>query len=65
MADCTCVSCPDCGGTGSIWLDFQGRYLGSHRCDDLDELEPCDSCGGSGVSETCQSCADDCDRDSE
>lgn len=53
---CRCVPCGDCGGTGNVWFDFRGRYLGNHRSDDLDDLEPCDSCGGSGITETCDRC---------
>ena len=53
---CECVSCPDCGGSGTIWFDLAGRYLGNHRCDDLDVLETCEECGGSGVSEVCYEC---------
>ena len=53
---CECISCPDCGGSGSVWVSFSGEYLGTRRCDDLDELECCDSCGGSGVSWTCAEC---------
>lgn len=53
---CRCVNCHDCNGSGSIWLDFRGRYLGSSRCDDLDELEICESCGGCGIVETCSRC---------
>jgi len=55
---CECVLCAACDGSGSIWVDFGGRYLGNRRCDDLDQLEPCGGCGGSGVSETCPECAD-------
>lgn len=49
---CTCVSCPDCGGSGSYYVDHRGHYLGAHRSDDLDEHEYCENCGGSGVVET-------------
>jgi hypothetical protein len=52
---CRCVRCGDCGGTGSIWVDHRGRYLGSHRSDDLDEMEPCDQCSG-GIVEVCDRC---------
>ena len=55
---CTCVRCDDCGGSGSVWLDFRGRYLGNQRCDDLDELEYCDNCGGTGIVEVCWFCRD-------
>lgn len=56
---CECVRCGACDGTGSIWLDFAGRYLGNHRCDDLDVLEHCEECGGSGISETCYQCSEE------
>src|SRR5579872_2401108 len=43
---CECVSCSACGGTGTVWFSFPGpdrggKYLGNHRCDDLDELDTC------------------------
>lgn len=56
MSDCTCVSCDECGGSGSVWFSFNHKYLGKHRCDDLDELETCESCGGSGIEEMCDHC---------
>ena len=59
---CTCVRCGDCNGSGSVWLDFQGNYLGNQRCDDLDELEYCENCGGTGVVEVCEHCHDAEDR---
>ena len=55
---CRCTSCGSCGGTGNVWFDLAGRYLGKGRCDNLDVLETCEDCGGSGVSETCDECAD-------
>lgn len=59
MSDvCKCVSCSACGGTGSIWVDFRGRYLGNYRSDDLDEMDICDECGGSGTAEVCDHCMD-------
>jgi hypothetical protein len=53
---CRCVQCSYCNGSGHLWFDLGGRYLGNHRSDDLDNLEPCDSCGGSGIIETCDRC---------
>lgn len=57
---CQCVRCSECRGTGNVWFSFpgpgRGRYLGSSRCDDLDEMETCDDCGGSGIVETCDRC---------
>ena len=60
---CECVSCSSCGGTGNVWFAFPGpdrggEYLGSHRSDDLDEMETCMECGGSGTIETCYECQD-------
>lgn len=53
---CTCVICPDCNGTGSAWWSFgHKKYLGKHRWDDLDELEPCENCHN-GVIESCDRC---------
>lgn len=54
---CTCVVCPECGGTGNVWWSFSGKYLGRFRLDDLDVLEPCEECGGSGIIEMCDYCA--------
>ena len=60
---CTCVRCGECNGSGNVWFTF-GRalyggheYLGSRRCDDLDEMETCDECNGSGITEECDRCA--------
>lgn len=61
MAECACVGCSMCDGTGTVWFDFAGRYFGNRRCDDLDVLEPCEDCGGTGVAETCDSCQYDRD----
>ena len=67
---CECVSCPDCGGTGTVWFSFPGpdmggEYLGNHRCDDLDELDTCPRCGGRGITECCYECQEDMDDDFE
>lgn len=51
MANCTCVPCGSCNGTGNVWFTFDGKYLGNHRSDDLDNLERCDDCEGSGIAE--------------
>lgn len=62
-AKCTCVSCGECGGSGTVWFAFGGKeYLGNGRRDDLDEMETCEECGGSGLSEKCERCYD---RDEE
>ena len=53
---CCCVRCGDCNGSGTVWFDWRGQYLGNSRCDDLDELEHCEQCGGSGITETCDRC---------
>lgn len=58
---CKCVPCADCGGSGRVWFAFPGpdrggRYLGNHRCDDLDEMDGCHGCEGSGIVETCEHC---------
>lgn len=64
---CHCVSCGECRGSGNIWLDFKGRYLGNSRCDDLDEMETCDGCGGRGIVERCDRCQllEDMDHDDD
>lgn len=56
MSECTCISCDECGGTGNVWVSFTGKYLGNHRCDDLDDLQTCESCGGTGIDEVCDHC---------
>ena len=53
---CKCVSCPECGGTGNVWVSFNGKYLGKCRCDDFDELEMCEECNGTGIIEMCDEC---------
>ena len=60
---CQCVSCPECGGSGTVWFAFPGpdrggEYLGNHRSDDLDEMEMCPHCGGRGIVEACDRCAE-------
>ena len=66
---CTCVSCGECRGSGRVWFSFGspvyggGQYLGSGRCDDLDEMETCEECGGSGITEMCERCQDLRDAD--
>lgn len=56
---CTCVPCSLCDGTGNIWVDGDGRYLGMHRCDDMAEMEPCPACRGRGIEELCEKCANE------
>lgn len=58
MADytCTCTPCSECRGSGSVWYDLTGRYLGARRSDDLDTLDTCDECGGSGITDECDKC---------
>lgn len=53
---CTCVSCGECAGSGSVWFSFSGQYLGNNRSDDLDDLRTCDECNGSGICEVCDLC---------
>jgi hypothetical protein len=66
MSDrCECVSCGACGGSGTVWFDFRGRYLGNHRCDDLDDMDTCEECGGSGIVETCAYCQEMEERDEQ
>lgn len=62
---CECVSCPECGGSGSVWFSFSGKYIGRNRHDDLDELETCHKCDGSGLSELCDECRDAIEREKE
>jgi hypothetical protein len=62
---CTCVRCDACRGSGTIWFDFRGRYLGNSRCDDLDEMESCEECRGSGITETCDHCSDMADLEAD
>lgn len=65
---CECVSCGECGGTGTVWFSFHGpdrggKYLGNHRCDDLDETDSCPECGGSGITEACYECTESAEED--
>ncbi len=63
---CTCEYCPTCNGTGNVWYDFAGRYLGNSRCDDLDSMESCDECRG-GITDVCERCQmlEDLDHDED
>jgi len=56
---CTCITCPECNGTGIVWFAFDGEYLGSSRCDDMDDFEICMECQGSGIAEMCKQCQAD------
>lgn len=65
---CECVSCAECGGSGNVWYAFPGpnmggRYLGNHRCDDLDDMDTCPNCDGRGIVEVCYECQDQYDED--
>lgn len=60
---CKCVSCHECKGSGSAYYAFPrsdrgGRYLGSSRWDDLDEMDTCETCAGSGITEKCDRCGE-------
>jgi len=35
---------------------MDGTYLGSRRCDDLDEMETCEECRGTGIDIVCDHC---------
>ena len=52
---CACVRCTACNGSGTIYFDLRGRYVGKSRMDDLDDMEPCDMCKG-GIAEECDRC---------
>jgi hypothetical protein len=65
LAMCKCVSCGECGGSGTVWRSFSGKYLGNNRCDDLDDLEQCEDCGGSGLTEMCDECRDKMQEEQE
>lgn len=54
---CRCVACDECRGSGTVWLDVRGAYLGASRCDDLDDPTGCDECDGTGVIDECYACA--------
>ena len=60
---CKCITCSECGGSGHIWISFSGKYLGQHRCDDLDEMDTCPECGGSGITEMCDECREAFDEE--
>ena len=57
--ECECVRCPECNGTGDIWVSFTGEYLGRYRLDDLDELETCPVCDGRGLYYLCDKCREE------
>ncbi len=58
MNKCTCEPCPECDGSGIVWVSFAGKYLGTSRCDDLDECIDCMYCDGLGTSDCCDYCVD-------
>ena len=60
---CKCITCPECDGSGSIWISFSGKYMGKYRCDDLDEMDTCPECGGSGIAELCDECREAFDEE--
>lgn len=63
---CECVRCAECRGSGTVWFSFGGKtYLGSGRCDDLDEMETCGECSGSGIVEVCDHCYDRYEQEME
>lgn len=53
---CNCVPCKECGGTGDVFLSYDGEYLGNARSDDMDEIETCPECEGSGFEYFCEEC---------
>jgi len=53
---CECITCHECDGSGSIWISYSGKYMGKHRCDDLDEMDTCGECGGEGITSMCLKC---------
>lgn len=53
MSNCTYSPCPECGGTGGVWISFNGEHIGRYRIDDLDELDVCPECNGSGIFQEC------------
>lgn len=52
---CECVSCGDCGGSGTMWLDMAGHVV-TCMVDDTDSPESCDMCSN-GTVEECERCA--------
>jgi len=58
MDKCICVTCGACDGTGHIYVDMRGRYIGRHASDDMDEMVSCPACDGSGITEECDYCLD-------
>jgi RecJ-like exonuclease len=55
---CECEQCPVCKGSGHVWFDIGGHYLGRNRCDDLDTMGTCDECYGRGMIEYCDRCSE-------
>jgi hypothetical protein len=62
---CTCVSCFECCGTGTVWFSFNGDYLGYYRCDDMDDMQICPECEGSGITEMCAHCEDRLEQEAD
>lgn len=56
IGTCSCTPCRECKGTGSVFISFDGQYIGSHRWDDMDEMITCEECYGSGIETTCDYC---------
>jgi hypothetical protein len=58
VSACRCHLCSACEGTGTVFVDWRGRFVAVHASDDLDERETCQQCRGSGVEVLCDACAD-------
>jgi ssDNA-binding Zn-finger/Zn-ribbon topoisomerase 1 len=62
---CECVFCPECNGTGNVWFNYHGKYLGKRRFDDMDELETCPNCNGKGIIQYCNHFINDYEKTEE
>ena len=51
---CECIPCPECNGSGYIWVS--GDRSGPERFDDDGDFESCPLCGGDGLYFYCLKC---------
>ena len=54
---CTCISCPECGGSGCELVRTSGYPE--------EDIEACSTCRGSGISEKCEYCIDHDEQDDD
>lgn len=57
--ECTCEECHVCKGSGNLWFNWRGVFIGASRTSDHDEMETCDNCHGRGIEALCDFCAEE------